>query len=295
MSHVDGDHILGAVQLLADETLGATFKDVWFNGFRHLPGTVEPMGPVDGEELTFLLDRRTWNDAFDGKPVQIPEARQAAGEEAARRPHADACSRPTSSGSRTWSRCGRRRSGTRALVPGVGRKPTPMAPQGLEALGPGAIPDVAALAAGRVSEDTAEANGTSIVLLPSTRRGERAAVRRRVPDRGAAGREAAARRARRRPARGLGVQAPASRQPAQHPPRAAAEDRQPRVPVLVERQPHEAPRRGGGRPGAGHVRRPAPVVQLQDGVQRGLGPRRRQATASTTAPSTATARSSVPL
>ena len=30
------------------------------------------MGPVDGEELTFLLDRRTWNDAFRGKAIQVP-------------------------------------------------------------------------------------------------------------------------------------------------------------------------------------------------------------------------------
>jgi hypothetical protein len=164
VSHVDGDHILGAVQLLADETLGATFKDVWFNGFRHLPGTVEPMGPVDGEELTFLLDRRTWNDAFNGKPVQIPKRGKLP---AKKLPGGLTLTVLAPDEQRledmvpVWEKTVREAG----LVPGVGRKPTPMAPPGLETMGPGAMPDVAALAAGRVSEDTAEANGTSIVLL----------------------------------------------------------------------------------------------------------------------------------
>ena len=44
--------------LLEDKTLGITFGDVWFNGFRHLPDTLEPMGPVEGERLTTLLVER---------------------------------------------------------------------------------------------------------------------------------------------------------------------------------------------------------------------------------------------
>jgi hypothetical protein len=51
------------------------------------------------------------------------------------------------------------------LAPGRGKKPTPLAPPGLEPLGSGAMPDVEQLATVRVSEDGAEANGTSIVLL----------------------------------------------------------------------------------------------------------------------------------
>jgi beta-lactamase superfamily II metal-dependent hydrolase len=164
VTHVDGDHILGAVQLLADETLGAKIEDVWFNGFRHLPGTTEPMGPVDGEELTFLLDRRTWNDAFRGRAIEIPERGKLP-------------SKTLTGGLKltlvapdeqrladmvpVWQKA----VTDAGLVPGKGAKPTPVAPPGLEPLGSGAIPDVEQLATARVSEDTAEANGTSIVLL----------------------------------------------------------------------------------------------------------------------------------
>jgi hypothetical protein len=163
VTHVDADHILGAVQLLADETLGATCKDVWFNGWRHLPGTTEPMGPVDGEELTRLLARRSWNDAFNGKAVQIPARGKLPTKTLAgglkltllapdKRRLTDMVS--------VWEKDVR----AAGLEPGHGRAPTPLAP-GLEALGPAAMPDVDALADVRVSTDTAEANGTSIVLL----------------------------------------------------------------------------------------------------------------------------------
>jgi glyoxylase-like metal-dependent hydrolase (beta-lactamase superfamily II) len=37
VSHVDADHIGGSLPLLTDTRLGATFDDVWFNGWRHLP------------------------------------------------------------------------------------------------------------------------------------------------------------------------------------------------------------------------------------------------------------------
>ena len=164
VSHVDGDHILGAVQLLADETLGATFKDVWFNGWRHLPGTTEPMGPVDGEELTFLLDRRTWNGAFRGKAVQIPARGKLPAKKLAGGLKLTVLApdeRRLDEMKPVWQE-----EVTHAgLVPGKGRKPTPLAPPGLEPLGAGAIPDVERLATANVSEDGAEANGTSIVLL----------------------------------------------------------------------------------------------------------------------------------
>ena len=164
VSHVDGDHILGAVQLLADETLGATFEDVWFNGWRHLPGTTEPMGPVDGEELTFLLDRRAWNAAFDGKAVKIPETGRLPSKTlkgglrlTVLGPDEERLAKMVP----VWNEAVR----NAGLEPGKGAKPTPLTPPGLEALGPGDRPNVETLAGGHVSEDNAEANGTSIVLL----------------------------------------------------------------------------------------------------------------------------------
>jgi hypothetical protein len=164
VTHVDGDHILGAVQLLADETLGATFKDVWFNGFRHLPGTTEPMGPVDGEELTFLLDRRTWNDAFRGKAVQIPARGKLPSKKLAGGLKLTVVA-PDEQRLEEMVPVWKETVIDEGLVPGKGKKPTPLAPVGLEPLGSGAIPDVERLAGTRNAEDGAEANGTSIVLL----------------------------------------------------------------------------------------------------------------------------------
>jgi hypothetical protein len=164
VSHVDADHILGAVQLLADDTLGATFDDVWFNGFRHLPGTAEPMGPVDGEELTWLLARRRWNGAFSGKAVQIPARGKLPMKTLAGNLKLTILApdrQQLANMVPVWKQAVR----DAGLEPGRGRKPTPLAPPGLERLGRAAMPDVAALAEARVPEDTAEANGTSIVLL----------------------------------------------------------------------------------------------------------------------------------
>jgi hypothetical protein len=76
VTHIDSDHIAGALALLRDETLGATFGDVWFNAWRHLPDTLEGLGPVEGELLTQTILQRglAWNDAFDGKAVVRPAA-----------------------------------------------------------------------------------------------------------------------------------------------------------------------------------------------------------------------------
>lgn len=75
VSHIDADHIDGALKLLQDETLGATFGDVWFNGWRHLPEALEPLGPVAGELLTDAILSRglPWNEAFGGKAVVVPD------------------------------------------------------------------------------------------------------------------------------------------------------------------------------------------------------------------------------
>jgi glyoxylase-like metal-dependent hydrolase (beta-lactamase superfamily II) len=37
VTHIDTDHIGGALKLLADRSLGVTFRDVWFNDFDDLP------------------------------------------------------------------------------------------------------------------------------------------------------------------------------------------------------------------------------------------------------------------
>jgi beta-lactamase superfamily II metal-dependent hydrolase len=76
VTHVDTDHIGGALKLLADRSLGATFDDVWFNDQEVLPSCPDPRrGPIDGAILTRVLDGLgiTPNRAFDGKAVFVPD------------------------------------------------------------------------------------------------------------------------------------------------------------------------------------------------------------------------------
>ena len=65
VSHIDNDHIGGVLPMLEDAELGLELGDVWFNAYRHLPQTLEPMGPVEGERLTKLLvdGGHHWNEA----------------------------------------------------------------------------------------------------------------------------------------------------------------------------------------------------------------------------------------
>lgn len=163
VSHIDTDHIGGVLPLLEDTELGIEVDDVWFNGFRHLPHTVEPMGPVDGERLTTLLVERdhNWNMAFEGGAVVAPE-----GEAPPERtleggltltvlsPRAEELAklRPI------WAPLVREHG----LDPEVPAAEQPAAPPGLEAMG---TPDVGELAERKFKADSAEANGSSIVLL----------------------------------------------------------------------------------------------------------------------------------
>jgi beta-lactamase superfamily II metal-dependent hydrolase len=74
ITHVDADHIQGAVSLLSDLARAPLFRDVWFNGCKHLPPS-PLLGAVDGERLTAALDEhpRRWNRAFRGGPVVVPD------------------------------------------------------------------------------------------------------------------------------------------------------------------------------------------------------------------------------
>ena len=75
--HVDADHIEGIIRLLQDDSLGLSFGDIWFNGWKHLP--TDRLGPAQGEMLSVLLDwptrqgrtRLPWNAAFGGGAAQV--------------------------------------------------------------------------------------------------------------------------------------------------------------------------------------------------------------------------------
>lgn len=73
VSHIDADHIQGIVSLLSGPPRLKLFRDVWFNGFKHLAPDL--LGGPDGERLTELLeqDPGRWNKAFAGGPAVVPE------------------------------------------------------------------------------------------------------------------------------------------------------------------------------------------------------------------------------
>ncbi len=74
LTHVDADHVEGAVRILHDTSLGVTFGDIWFNGWKHLDAAAgETLGGVSGEMFSALIEERghPWNAAFGGKTVQV--------------------------------------------------------------------------------------------------------------------------------------------------------------------------------------------------------------------------------
>ena len=79
ITHVDGDHIEGAVRLIADKSSILSFREVWFNGWRHFEEVRGLLGPVQGEFLSALIARfigdKRWNAAkpFSGGPLIVGE------------------------------------------------------------------------------------------------------------------------------------------------------------------------------------------------------------------------------
>ena len=78
VTHIDADHIGGAVKLLEEATaMGVTFGDVWFNGYYHLDDKAPPdvLGAKQGEQLSALIDSWSlpWNRHFAQRAVMVPE------------------------------------------------------------------------------------------------------------------------------------------------------------------------------------------------------------------------------
>lgn len=75
VTHIDADHIGGMLTLMEKDFYGVPVKDFWFNGYRHLPDTLEHFGPKQGEKLTGLLLTKgyPWNVAFNHGPIAVVE------------------------------------------------------------------------------------------------------------------------------------------------------------------------------------------------------------------------------
>jgi len=72
VTHVDEDHIGGAIALLDDPDLRHRISHVWFNGYVHCEEGGNVLGPVNGEQLTERIVESTfeWNAPF--KPKRSP-------------------------------------------------------------------------------------------------------------------------------------------------------------------------------------------------------------------------------
>jgi beta-lactamase superfamily II metal-dependent hydrolase len=73
VTHIDRDHIEGALAILEDTRRPINIRDIWFNGYDHLRNQkLETFGAVHGERLTtaLLTQHLPWNTAFQGNAVE---------------------------------------------------------------------------------------------------------------------------------------------------------------------------------------------------------------------------------
>jgi beta-lactamase superfamily II metal-dependent hydrolase len=70
MSHIDSDHIGGALPFFKAVQRGLRFGDVWFNGWRQLSGQ---LGARQGEMFSTAIQdfELPWNERFEGKAVVV--------------------------------------------------------------------------------------------------------------------------------------------------------------------------------------------------------------------------------
>lgn len=75
ITHIDIDHIAGALKLLKKMPKNLTIGEVWFNAYRHLPIPDDTLGPKQAEDVSKLLDKMKipWNSSFGGKAVVVPD------------------------------------------------------------------------------------------------------------------------------------------------------------------------------------------------------------------------------
>lgn len=166
VTHVDSDHIGGALELVRDTKLGVKYGDIWFNGFKHLTKPDE-LGPAQGDLLTDAIEKQklTWNAAFGGKAVVVPDEGDLPSFELA-----GGLKLTLLSPTRTqlaklrpvWEKVTKRAG----MVEGVEAEPDQ---EELAAQGPSDVLgddiNVPALADTKFKPDGAEANGSSIALL----------------------------------------------------------------------------------------------------------------------------------
>lgn len=80
LTHIDADHISGAIPLFSDPDIAGRFDDVWFNGWRQLRGF---LSVAQGEAFSTMLERDdrpfTWNRTTSGDDPPAPIVTDPAG------------------------------------------------------------------------------------------------------------------------------------------------------------------------------------------------------------------------
>jgi hypothetical protein len=166
VTHVDVDHIAGAVRLLDNAALARCFKQVWFNGFHHFEQFNDLLGPLDGERLSALIVERgvPWNVGWPnpvseaiGGPVVVRDAPPVVDLAGGATLTVLSPTPPKMKAMlKVWTEVIR----AAGLVPGVRPTRDPVAP-GRGLLG-ATLDD---LAGATVADDDAEANGSSIAFV----------------------------------------------------------------------------------------------------------------------------------
>jgi beta-lactamase superfamily II metal-dependent hydrolase len=77
VTHIDRDHIEGVLKILEQDDFNFTIKEIWFNGFKHLPvdEELEEFGAEQGERLVEAIKKHNlnWNGSFSNKAVVVKE------------------------------------------------------------------------------------------------------------------------------------------------------------------------------------------------------------------------------
>ena len=73
LTHIDRDHILGAVPFIKDgDVTKNRIGEIWFNGREQIDDT---LGVRDAEHFTRAIEEKelNWNSKFEHKPVMVPD------------------------------------------------------------------------------------------------------------------------------------------------------------------------------------------------------------------------------